>query len=426
KSYLLTALTMMQKDLNKNKILGKQELSTALMMLYYNLSEVAYYLGDYKEASEYASMGLTYEVSSTPPIMLNFLESNIAKSDLMLAVKDNKEIGAKEKSYINKLEKTFEHTLEINNYFAANEMAISTAELYFAIHDSVKAFDWAEKSYQISKDRDIKVAQRKALEFIVTHKVYENNEKVKEIIKLTHEINEMDYASRNIFARIAYETDKIETENVELKEVILMLFITSLSIVLALLLGVYVYRFKNKNKEIKLIKDQQEANKSIYQLILERGMIATEVKTAVRNKIARDIHDGVVNGIFTIRFNLQQLQSENESLKNTLITELVQLEKSTRDISHSLIDNELFNDTKFLSLIEELVMLQKNQWNTNFVLEYDEDDLDLDSLSVIEKVDVYLIIREAIHNVNKYSQATRCVISFMAENESVTIKIKDN
>ncbi|WP_121967464.1 sensor histidine kinase [Myroides sp. N17-2] len=425
KSYLLTALTLMQKDLNKNKILGKKELSTALMMLYYNLSEVSYYLGDYMKASEYAALGLTHRTPNSLSIIVSFLESNIAKADLMLAVKDNKEIGAKEKSYITKLEKTYEHSLDINNYFSANEMAISTAELYFAIHDNVKAFEWAEKSYQLSKDRDIKVAQRKALEFIVTHKDYENNEQVKEIIKLTHDLDEIDYATRNKFARIAYETEKIETENVELKEVIMMLFITSLSIILALLLGVYVYRLKNKNREIRLIKGQQEANESIYQLILERGMIATEVKTAVRNKIARDIHDGVVNGIFTIRFNLQQLQTENESLKSILITELLQLEKSTRDISHSLIDNELFKDTKFLSLVEELVMLQKNQWNTNFTLEY-EEDLALDNLTAIEKVNTYFIIREAIHNVNKYSEASQCTISFVKDVDSVEIKIKDN
>ncbi|MGL4583554.1 MAG: sensor histidine kinase, partial [Flavobacterium sp.] len=107
------------------------------------------------------------------------------------------------------------------------------------------------------------------------------------------------------------------------------------------------------------------------------------------------------------------------------ITELLQLEKSTRDISHSLIDNELFNDTKFLSLVEELVILQKNQWNTNFVLEY-EDDLALDNLSAIEKVNTYFIIREAIHNVNKYSEASQCTISFVKDINGVMINIKDN
>ncbi|WP_240485510.1 sensor histidine kinase [Myroides marinus] len=106
----------------------------------------------------------------------------------------------------------------------------------------------------------------------------------------------------------------------------------SLAIVLTLVIGVYVYRLKNKNKEIRFIKDQQEANESIYGLILERSVIATEVKNNVRNKIAKDIHDGVVNGIFTIRFNLQQLKSENEDMKGILVNELQSLEKRIRDI----------------------------------------------------------------------------------------------
>lgn len=425
KSYLLTALALMKKEFNKNKILDRGKLSDALMMLYYNLSELAYFRKDYKEAYDYAAAGLVYKWAETTPIILDFLEANMAKSDLMLAVTHNKEIGAKERSFITKIEDTYAHSLEISNYFAANEQAMSAAGLYIAIRDSVKAFEWAEKSYQLSKDRDIKVAQRTALEFLLSHQEYENKNQVKQIIELNKALEEQDYTTRNRFARIAYETEKVVTENNELRNAVLLIVVTSLIIILGLSAGVFIYRLRNKNRELNFITEQKEANESIYQLILEKSTIATEVKQSVTNRIAKDLHDGIVNNIFTIRFNLQQLQTENESLKNTLITELEYLEKSTRGLSHSLINNELFGETKFISLIEDLASLQKNKWDTIFNLECSDSDY-LEELTAMEKVHTYFIIREAIHNVNKYSKASLCTISFVGDKEGITVRIKDN
>ncbi|MGL4584984.1 MAG: ATP-binding protein, partial [Flavobacterium sp.] len=423
KVYFSRALALMQKDFSTNQILDQETLRLAIMMLYLNLSDVTYLLKDYKQAKEYALKGLTYVNDDTPALLSMALKGNIAMVNMSLDIlaKRTRDID----SYMADIEQVYTKALEINNLLFANHQAMVMAELYLEAKDTVNAFKWAEQSYDLSKSRDIKVDQRIALEFLVTHKAYENNEQVKEMIRLTHILEEMDYSTRNRFARIAYETEKIETENVALKKLITILVISSILIIIALLLGVYIYRFRNKNREIRLIKSQQEINESIYELILEKGTIATEVKVAVQNKIAKDIHDGIVNGIFTIRFHLQQLNANEEELKNKLIVELQHLEWSTRDISHSLLDSKLYVNTNFVRLIEELVLLQKNAWHTVFSLEYD-DDLDLDALSAVEKVNIYLIIREAIHNVNKYSEATHCVISFTADNEGIIIKVKDN
>lgn len=119
------------------------------------------------------------------------------------------------------------------------------------------------------------------------------------------------------------------------------------------------------------------------------------------------------------------MEVKDEELKGTLVEELQHLERNTRDISHALISNELFKEIKFSSLIEELVALQANQWNTHFTIQQDKQ-VDLEYLSAIEKVNIYYIIREAIHNVNKYSEASMCIISFLIEKEGTLIKIKDN
>jgi signal transduction histidine kinase len=423
KRYLLQALDLMQKDLKQNKVLEKPRLILALSMLYLNLCDVSYMLENYKEASDYAAVGLTYTNSDTPDVMVSVLKSEKAMADLSLALKHNQEVDGE--AYILKTIEAYEEASKVNNPYFMNYMAMVASDLYIKINDTVKALEWANKSYQISKERDIKVAQRAALEFMVLHKEYENKDEVKQIIELSRLMEEQDYATRNRFARIAYETERIEIENGQLRNIISTVVIISLVVVLALMGGVYIYRLKNKNKEIRFIKEQQEANESIYQLILERSSIAADIRNTVRNRIAKDIHDGVVNGIFTIRFNLQQLQTNNDALKEVLVKELQNLEKSTRDVSHSLIDNELFEHNKFVSLIEDLLALQKNQWNTEFLLDY-ESSVDLEDLPALDKVNTYFIIREAIQNINKYSQASICKVSFTKEKENVIIKIKDN
>ncbi|MCC9044228.1 ATP-binding protein [Myroides sp. M-43] len=423
KKYLLKALNLMKEDLNKNKVLDQDRLIPAILMVYINLFDIAYYSDDYQKAKEYVAEGSKYLTKDTPPLLIMVLKSNLAMCNLSTELK----LGKLKNSlpYLDDMFPVYYEAIKVNNLMAANYQAITLVDTYIKVKDTLNALKWAEKSYKISKDRGIKVDQQVAIRFMLEHKNYENSDRVKEILALNQDIEETDYFTRNRFARIAYETDKIEVENTELKSIITIIMVTGLSIILGLLLIVFTYRLRNKNRQIKLIKHQQEANESIYELILEKSNIATEVKNNVRNKIAKDLHDGVVNGIFTIRFNLQQLNSDNETLKNTLISELQHLEKGTRDISHSLIDNELFKETKFLSLVEDLVSLQKNKWNTKFLLDY-QGQLNLEDLSAIDKVNTYFIIREAIHNVNKYSKASLCTVSFVGGINGIIIKIKDN
>ncbi len=421
--YLLKALNLMKRDLNKNKILPQEKLTDAILMVSLNLFEVAYYSRDYAKAKQYALESSKYVNQNTPYLLVIVSERNLSICDLL------NDLQAKKKEnitpYLDGVFSVYDEASRLNNYLAANAQAIFLIDIYHQVGDFDNALKWAEQSYKLAKERDIKVDQQEALEFILKHKNYEYQDRVQEIIALHDDIEQENYVTRNRFARIAYETERVVTENDELRNLILMVIITSLVIILGLSVSVFIFRLRNKNRELHFVKGQQEANESIYQLILEKSTIATEVKQSVRNRIAKDLHDGVVNGIFTIRFNLQQLETANESLKNTLITELQYLEKGTRDISHSLIDNELFSETKFISLIEDLASLQKNKWNTVFSVEYIASEA-LEELSAIDKVNTYFIIREAVHNINKYSEALHCRISFIGDTDGVTIRIKDN
>lgn len=423
KGYFLKGLTLMKQDFNKNIVLEQDQLKLAMAMLYLNLSDVAYLLKDYNLSLKYATEGLTYVSSGTTSLLKVVLEANIDANKLMLNVGNKVSIG--NDLYLKGVISGYDEAIKVNNMIYANHQAMMIAELNLAMQDTVKAFSWADISYGISKERKILIDQRTALEFMLRHSVIKDSKQVDEVIDLSHEIEGLDYLTRNRFARIAYETEKIAIENDELKSLVFMLVIASLTIILGLSIGVFFYRLRMKDKKLYLVKQQQKAEESIYQLILEKNSIESKTKKAVYNKIAKDIHDGVVNGIFTVRFNLQQLETTNEDFKRKLIVELESLEKSTRGISHDLINNELFKEVKFCNLIEELVSLQKNKWKTKFAFKKVEQ-LDLEYLSAVEKVNIYYIIREALQNVNKYSQASHCTVSIVMDSNRVMVSIKDD
>ncbi|MDR0195254.1 MAG: ATP-binding protein [Myroides sp.] len=421
--YFLKGLSLMQKDYNRNSILEQDRLLLAMTMLYLNLSDVAYLLKDYDSAIEYATTGLTHVITNTPLLLTTALKANINASKLLLEAR--KENFSNADFYLKEVEDVYYKALNINNLMFANHQAMMIAELYLAINNSTEALEWAEKSYNLSKEREIIIDQRTALEFILKYSAIKDSKKIDEIIALSHTIEEQDYLTRNRFARIAFETEKIETENSALKNLIFIIVIVSLAIILGLSVGVFFYRLNNKDKKLQFVRQQQKADESIYQLILEKNSIKLKTKKAVYSKIAKDIHDGIVNGIFTIRFNLQQLGTDNENLKSRLIKELENLEKTTRDISHALADNEIFKEVNFSGLVEELVGMQKNNWQTKFVFHQDKK-VDLEKLSAIKKINIYYIIREAIQNVNKYAHASECSISITHNSDSVFIQIQDN
>jgi signal transduction histidine kinase len=178
--------------------------------------------------------------------------------------------------------------------------------------------------------------------------------------------------------------------------------------VLLSIAGVFfmLYRLKTKNKELKLIQVQQNKNEEIYKLLLNQQSISEESRKEERNRISKELHDGVVNSIFTTRFNLMQLEPSQSDKKNQLVKELEKTELEIRRVSHELNKNLDFNDDSIVKMLNDLV-----NWNT------------IDSET---KMNIYRIIQEILQNVNKYAKAKQCIVMILKTNKKTTIRIWDN
>src|SRR5699024_5751809 len=104
------------------------------------------------------------------------------------------------------------------------------------------------------------------------------------------------------------------------------------------------YYYRMKNKSLHYQQKELQADQKIYDLLLKERKIEKETRYKERERISRELHDGIVNKIFTVRLNLQRLESRDEELKIQLIEELVQATEQIRYISHDLQAYMLFEN----------------------------------------------------------------------------------
>jgi len=413
--YLKRAVEQIRLDISKHKVLDSRRAKMAIGNAYGNLAEVCYNQHKFKEAKSYVLEGQKYLEKDTPIMLVSFLRNTLAQCNYRLTHNSD---------YIKEVRKSFTDDSLLGNSFRMHYTAMNLAHLYALDQKRTEANKWAQFAYHNATQNKVLPQQVEALEFLLTHDDYEMKDQVKQLIKLRQALTDQDNQTRNTFARIAYETETIERENDKLKEVIYRIIIIGAILLLLLIISGFRSRLKNKNKELQLVKAQRKANENINELIIERNLISLDIKKQERNRIAKNLHDGVVNSIFSVRFHLQLLDTNDKKTQELLIHELQKLESTTRDISHTLVDNHLFDENQFIQIAEDLIAFQINPWNTHFTIEYDKE-INFEAFDAATKVNLYYILREAIQNVNKYSKATRCTIQFTLEGENIKLIIHD-
>lgn len=302
---------------------------------------------------------------------------------------------------------------------------INLGEYYLFEKDTSKALAYLKDGFKLSQKIKSSQYTIQSLKLLM-----ENDSKNKSyysniFFNVSDSIQNVERITRNKFARIAYETDQIEVENqllVKQNTYVLILSIVFAVFFVAIFL---IYRLKSKNKELLFIKDQQEANEKIYQLMLKQQLETEKAREEERNRIAMELLDGIVNSVFTTRFNLIQLDSTQLDKKEQLVKELEKTENEIRRVSHDLTQNLLFEDKNIADIIAILVESQQNQYNTKFDVSIDKY-IDWSSVSSDGKVHIYRIIQEAIQNINKHSNADKCYIMLLKTKDKITIRIWDN
>jgi signal transduction histidine kinase/tellurite resistance protein len=301
----------------------------------------------------------------------------------------------------------------------------SIARHYLKKQDTLKSVTYLREIYAEAKANKSNYDMLESLS-LLTLNDKQNTFKYSQLyFKLNDSLQQAERSMRNKFARIAYETDSIERQNRSLSRrfnYTIVAFIAVLAIVLGLLI---ILRLKSRNKELLYIQGQQQANEKIYNLLLEQEAETEEAKIKERNRLAMELHDGVMNRIFTTRFNLMQLKDGQEDKKKLLVRELEETQDELRKISHDLKEGFLPENESFADALKKLVERQQEPGGPVFDL-YIDKFINWNDVSPECRVALFRITHEACTNARKHSWATNCNIALMAHGQHIKLRIWDD
>lgn len=308
-----------------------------------------------------------------------------------------------------------------------NDLALS--EYYHVKNRKDSAQYYANSAYTLSKDS--KILNLQLLSISQLRRVQPENENSfsKIYITLSDSLIATERRSSEKFARIEFETDefKRQKEQLAIQNRNIIVFVSFLFFIGGLL---FVIRYqRNRNLQLQMREAQQRANEEIYNLMLSQQRKLDEVIQKEKQRIAQELHDGVLGRLFGARMNLDSLNKKDNpkaiESRNHYIAELKIIEQDIREISHELNREKYALINNFLAIITNLFEEQKAVSEAK-LLTFIDSSINWSKVDNTIKINLYRIIQESLQNINKYAKAQTINVSIKKDKENFRLVIKDD
>lgn len=408
-------MALLQLDRLEKENYPRQKVMNSRAACYNNIGLLWEKAGEYGKAVAMYKKGLqTINLKATKPTLYAMLLNNRAFSQM--------KSGQVEGVY-DMLLKALQIRDSLDNKPGIVSSRIRMGEYFLMKKDTAQAIRYFEEGYALSKDIGSSYDVIQSLKLLT-----ENDSKNKAYyaglyFKVSDSLQEAERATRDKFARIAYEADAIE-EKYRILSGRIAYAAGIAAILFVFLAGLFaIYRLRAKNRELLFEQEQQKANEEIYRLMLEQQAKAGQARNDERNRIAMELHDGIVNRIFTTRFNLMQLDTAQQQLKEKLVKELESTQEEIRKVSHDL-KQSFLDDESFPSVLQNLASLQPAEGPAIDL--YIDKYINWYMVAGDKKLAIYRMLQEALQNVQKHSGAKNCTIAFFAQADKILIRIWDD
>jgi two-component system, NarL family, sensor kinase len=328
----------------------------------------------------------------------------------------------------------FRHTLEIDSAFSNKKQMSDSYKnmgmVFLQQQKYAEAVPYIIHSIELANESGYAQGEQEAYDMLA--KVYNRMGRTADAYQTLQKSMAVKDSLLNLGseARIAelqtfYETEKQKTtialQDAELSKKNYIIIGTIILALLLGLLGFSVYRrFRLKQKarlQSEIMKQQEIATKAVI-----------EAEEDERQRIARDLHDGIGQMMSAAKMNLSAFESElnvaNTEQKRSLQKVIGLVDESCREIrsvSHNMMPNVLLRNSLAAALQDFIDKLDKKTIEVRLYTEGLDERLDANIETVL-----YRVIQECVNNVIKHSSATTLDISMIRDKEGISTTIEDN
>ncbi|MFO8035915.1 MAG: sensor histidine kinase [Anaerolineales bacterium] len=204
--------------------------------------------------------------------------------------------------------------------------------------------------------------------------------------------------------------------------------INTQSVMEALILPVPVFRaLIGFGLTISVIRALEIFDVEIERMIEE--MEEEQIRAAERSRLSRELHDGVIQKVYTAGLMVESAHRISESEESALAGRLKSAETVLKDALEDLRSNliELYHPVREIQVREALQELVGDPRFQSFV------DIDLEvnlpsdsSLSPVRGDHLLAIINESLNNIIRHAQATQVEITAEVVEDQLHLRVKDN
>ncbi|TCJ12000.1 tetratricopeptide repeat protein [Flaviaesturariibacter flavus] len=171
---------------------------------------------------------------------------------------------------------------------------------------------------------------------------------------------------------------------------------------------------------------------ALQQLLIQQQEAATraiiEAEESERQRIAKELHDGVGQMMSAARMNLSSLGSrlplgdaDNRKTFDNVITLVDESCREVRAVSHNMMPNALLRSSLAAALRAFIDKIDIKALQVHLYTEGLDDRLE-DNVQTV----LYRVVQECVNNVIRHSGASRLDISLIREGNELTATIEDN
>ena len=155
--------------------------------------------------------------------------------------------------------------------------------------------------------------------------------------------------------------------------------------------------------------------------------VLLEIREAERHRIARDLHDIVLQDLSSVIQTLQarQLESQTASSGEEIKVEIDSLRRATRGLRDSVYDLRLEGSQPFIRTVESLVERNRQLMPKCAVNLFIREDYPAELPETVT-VEILRSVREALANARRHSGAQRVEVRLEADNGEVGVEISDD